>query len=1050
MVDFSRSEGGDSQSGRTSHGDGDLLSIIQHAVHLLPSQGPISVFVHHNTLHAFQHLPFFTALRRGVEVYGCEPFLSEEAFHHKLADGRIRLEDIEQVLSEELGAHGEDKIAGLTTRFKLRLTMAKDPLYLGSGEELEWQIAETQILKKMRSEVSGATRKGMVESTRHWALRQRIPVETTISEEPSATGIDLAPFLQELSFGASESAMDRWTEHRWEEFCLTALWKVCVAGAKRNRRERTESARLMRPCDILKQVAGEDVDRLVNELLIPFTAAFLDQGLSQWSLPGRDLGFYEAFLLHASQTGFLAERWFHDGNVHVRRLQAENVSALDLIHELLPKLGIAPEETEEFLTQTLLSLRGWAGMIWQTETQASRIARPSPQGTLVGFLAVKLLLECHALTYVAKEAGVWTGSLAELRKLPAFPQPLPYELTAMQCASVVFQMAQLLGWSPETLYHLPRRDWRALLAEIESFSNFERRRLLQLAYERRYRNQALDAFTAHARKPHVAATPVRAQVITCIDDREESLRRHIEEVAPDVETWGAPGFFSVAMYYKGVADALETPLCPGNVRPRHWVHEEVANGFESSDQLRRKARKVVGKVSRHLHLESRSMTRGAILATFLGPFASVPLISRILFPLQTARVSEVARKLMEVPSATQLRLERATPEPGNEPGQIGFSPQEMAGIIEKVLRDTGLTSNFASLVLLIGHGSSSQNNPHESAYNCGACAGSRGGPNARAFAQMANDPRIRKLLADQGIVIPESTWFVGGYHNTCNDEIEFFDVDKLSEPVRKSFFSLKEKLDEALAWNALERCRKFESAPLTLTPEEAIRQVKIRSEDLSQARPEFNHATNAICYVGRRERTRSLFLDRRAFLQSYDPEQDTPDASILLRVLQAATPVAAGISLEYYFSCVDPAGYGCGNKLPHNVVSLLGVMEGAQSDLRTGLSSQMVEIHEPIRILFVVETTPELMTSIMDRDTNIRELIQNEWVQLALLDPNSSQLHLYQAGTFVPYRPESSQLPVAGSSYEWFRGWRGDMGFASVLASEPKTFRKTSRSKGVF
>ncbi|WP_437191299.1 DUF2309 domain-containing protein [Planctomicrobium sp. SH527] len=1049
MVDFSRSEDCESQSGHETHQCEDLLSTIQHVVHLLPSQGPISVFVHHNTLHALQHLPFFTALRRGMEVYGCEPFLSEEAFHQKLADGRIRLEDIEQVLSEELGSRSGESIAGLTTRFQLRLTMARDPLYLGSSEELEWQIAETQILKKMRRDVSGATRKGMVESTRHWALRQRIPVETTMSQQPSATGIDLAPFLQELSFGASESAMDRWTEHRWEEFCLNALWKVCLAGANRNRRQRTESARLLRPCDILKQATGEDCDRLVNDLLIPFTAAFLDQGLSQWNLPGRDQGFYEAFLLHASQAGVLTERWFQEAIVHARRLQLENIPALDVIEESLQKLGIGVEETEAFLAQTLLSLRGWAGIIWQTETQAGRIARPSPQGTLVGFLAVKLLLECHALTQVAKDAGCWTGSLADLRTLPVPPQTSPDELSAVQCASVVFQVAQLFGWSPETLYNLPADDWRSLLKEIDSFSNFERRRLLQLAYERRYRNQVLDAFTAHASRTHVAAAPIRAQVVTCIDDREESLRRHIEEVAPDVETWGAPGFFSIAMYYRGVADAREAPLCPGNVRPQHWVHEEVATEFESSDQLRRKARKVVGKVSRHLHLGSRSMTRGAILATFLGPFASVPLISRILFPLQTARVSEVARKLMEVPSATQLRLERTTPEPGSEPDQIGFSPQEMAGIVEKVLRETGLTANFASLVVLIGHGSSSQNNPHESAYNCGACAGSRGGPNARAFAQMANDHRIRDLLTERGIIIPDSTCFIGGYHNTCNDEIEFFDVDKLSTTVRNSFFSLKEKLDEALALNALERCRKFESAPLTLTPEEAIRHVKIRSEDLSQARPEFNHATNAICYVGRRERTRSLFLDRRAFLQSYDPKQDTPDASILLRVLQAATPVAAGISLEYYFSCVDPVGYGCGNKLPHNVVSLLGVMEGAQSDLRTGLSSQMVEIHEPIRILFVIETTPELMTSIMNRDAGVGELVLNEWVQLAVLDPDSSQMHLFHGGRFVPYQPESTQLPVSGSSYEWFRGWRGEMGFASVLASEPRTFARTSRSKEV-
>ena len=90
-------------------------------------------------------------------------------------------------------------------------------------------------------------------------------------------------------------------------------------------------------------------------------------------------------------------------------------------------------------------------------------------------------------------------------------------------------------------------------------------------------------------------------------------------------------------------------------------------------------------------------------------------------------------------------------------------------------------------------------------------------------------------------------------------------------------------------------------------------------------------------------------MDRRAFLNSYDPTTDDPESNILLRILRAAIPVCAGISLEYYFSSVDPAYFGCGSKLPHNVTSLLGVMDGAASDLRTGLSTQMTEIHEPIR-----------------------------------------------------------------------------------------------------
>jgi uncharacterized protein YbcC (UPF0753/DUF2309 family) len=184
--------------------------------------------------------------------------------------------------------------------------------------------------------------------------------------------------------------------------------------------------------------------------------------------------------------------------------------------------------------------------------------------------------------------------------------------------------------------------------------------------------------------------------------------------------------------------------------------------------------------------------------------------------------------------------------------------------------------------------------------------------------------------------------------------------------------------------------------------------------------------------VGRRQRTRGLFLDRRAFLNSYDPTQDDADGTILARILAAAVPVCGGISLEYYFSFVDSPGYGCGTKLPHNITSLLGVMDGAASDLRTGLPWQMVEIHEPVRILFVVETTPEILLKVMGRNEVIGRMIRNEWVQLAVLDPHSDRLQGYHDGRFHEYRPRAGELPRVKSSVDWYRGWRDHLEFAQI------------------
>jgi uncharacterized protein YbcC (UPF0753/DUF2309 family) len=297
---------------------------------------------------------------------------------------------------------------------------------------------------------------------------------------------------------------------------------------------------------------------------------------------------------------------------------------------------------------------------------------------------------------------------------------------------------------------------------------------------------------------------------------------------------------------------------------------------------------------------------------------------------------------------------------------------------------------------------------------------------------MANDPRVRHLLAADGLGIPDDVRFVGAYHNTCDDGMAYYDLDDLPTSHREVFGRARAALSEARRRNAHERCRRFESAGLTITPEEALRHVEARAEDLSQTRPEYGHATNAVCIVGRRARTRGLFLDRRAFLTSYDPSRDDAEGSTLAALLRAVIPVCAGINLEYYFSSVDPAGYGCGTKLPHNITSLLGVMDGAASDLRPGLPWQMVEIHEPMRILFVVETAPAVMAAILAREEGIGRLVGNGWVQLATLDPDAPRVHLFREGGFEPDEPNPRDLPVVPTSLDWYRGWRDHLGYASI------------------
>src|SRR5262249_47680487 len=136
-------------------------------------------------------------------------------------------------------------------------------------------------------------------------------------------------------------------------------------------------------------------------------------------------------------------------------------------------------------------------------------------------------------------------------------------------------LAQVLGWTPEDLHRLGPADWSVLVQEVEAFSVIERRRVFHLAYERRFYTRTLDALALHARKAREGPRGRRFQAMFCIDEREESMRRHIEELAPDAATYGIAGFYFLDMYYRGAADAHFTPLCPAVMTPRHWVVEAV-------------------------------------------------------------------------------------------------------------------------------------------------------------------------------------------------------------------------------------------------------------------------------------------------------------------------------------------------------------------------------------------------------------------------------------------------------------------------------------------
>jgi uncharacterized protein YbcC (UPF0753/DUF2309 family) len=271
-------------------------------------------------------------------------------------------------------------------------------------------------------------------------------------------------------------------------------------------------------------------------------------------------------------------------------------------------------------------------------------------------------------------------------------------------------------------------------------------------------------------------------------------------------------------------------------------------------------------------------------------------------------------------------------------------------------------------------------------------------------------------LKERGIELPAYTHFLGGLHDTTRDEIQFYDKQALPNDLRALHQKNLESFSQALQKNAQERSRKFERISPHLSHSSIFEKVQERSISLFEPRPELNHATNCLCIIGRRELTDHLFLDRRSFLNSYNPYGD-PDGKFLEGIVNAAAPVCGGINLEYYFSRTDPHRLGAGTKLPHNVMGLIGVTNGIDGDLRPGLPTQMIEVHDPLRLMMIIDQFPEVVSSVIQRNPATFEWFKNQWIHLISRNPETGEFSLWNVDHFEPYSTLHPNLPTLPNSF---------------------------------
>ena len=452
-----------------------------------------------------------------------------------------------------------------------------------------------------------------------------------------------------------------------------------------------------------------------------------------------------------------------------------------------------------------------------------------------------------------------------------------------------------------------------------------------------------------------AAAPPALQAAFCIDVRSEVFRRALEALDPSIQTLGFAGFFGLGASHRRFASDVHEHRLPVLLNPKL---KTCSGGVELED---------VDRAARYRSRAKRAWGRFKLAA--VSSFAFVEAAGPVYLG-----------KLMRDTFALKKTSLPNDPMPRPDPA---LSLADKIDAATAVLRAMSLTRDFAPLVLLVGHGANVVNNPHASGLHCGACGGYSGEVNARLLAGLLNEPAVRGGLASNGIIVPSTTLFLAGLHDTTTDNVLIYDGDHPSPAHANA-------IDQARAWLA--------SAGLVARGERALRlpradgaaDIAKRSRDWAEIRPEWALAGCKAFIAAPRSRTSGKSLEGRAFLHDYQWQQDE-GFGVLELIMTAPVVVASWISLQYYGSSVAPHVFGGGNKLIHNVTGGIGVVEGNGGTLRAGLPWQSVHdgsdlVHEPLRLSVCIEAPVEAMTAILERHEGVRALFDNRWLHLFALN----------------------------------------------------------------
>ncbi|HKK92895.1 MAG TPA: DUF2309 domain-containing protein, partial [Longimicrobiales bacterium] len=698
--------------------------------------------------------------------------------------------------------------------------------------------------------------------------------------------------------------------------------------------------------DAARRVSGLAWDEIVRDRVSAWASDHFDEGQAAWASPWSDAGVWRAWRADAAIDRTPEVMGLSAFRAFVRSLPTD---AAEARADLTDELNLADDDLELYLHRLLMQVGGWSA--W----------------------AGRRLFE-------ADLAGGDDTSITDLLTVL-----LAWEVAMLRC----YESLEI------------RTVWHELRRQAEQGPDRERAEaalrvdlLLQDAFEQAEHERMVGRFERHAASRTMETEDQRPllQAAFCIDVRSEVLRRALEQVAPRTQTIGFAGFFGVALDYQPVGETRRQALCPVLLTPGAEAREVVIGDEAESERLG-----LVRGLRRRASTAWTSFKMGAVSCFgFVGPVGLAYAAKLIVDGFGRTRPADVPGTDGLTPSERDL----LAPE-------LGLSFHARIDTAESILRGMSLTTDFARVVVLAGHGSTTTNNPHASGLDCGACGGRGGEVNARVAADLLNDAAVRTRLRKRGIRIPDDTVFVAARHDTTTDDVTILDAAALPDSHERDLKRVRQWFAEASGLARRER-----APALGLKPEapELATRIRERARDWSQVRPEWGLAGCSSFVAAPRERTAGLDLGGRAFLHSYDWGQDE-QFDVLELILTAPAVVASWISLQYYGSTVDPAVFGSGNKTLHNVVGTVGVLEGNGGDLRVGLPMQSVSdgertMHEPLRLNVIVEAPIEAMSAVIERNEHLRHLVDHGWMHLWAMGASGRLTHRYVGeGRWARVRP---------------------------------------------